>query len=69
MGIIWNEENILRFLMLKKNVRIVVLGAELQLSLYNNVSAVKISKMIVVSLKTFVLDRKVTLRTLCTYDH
>ena len=55
--------------MLRKNVRIFVLGAELQLSLYNNVSAVKISKMIVVSLKTFVLDRKVTLRTLCTYDH
>ena len=58
MGIIWNEENILRFLMLKKNVRIVILGAELQLSLYNNVSAVKISKMIVVSLKTFVLEEK-----------
>ena len=50
-------------------VRIFGLGAELLLSLYNNVSAVRMIKLIVVSLQRYVLDRKVTLRTLCTYDH
>ena len=50
-------------------VRIFGLGAELQLSLSNNVSAVRIIKMVVESLQRCFLDRKVTLRTLCTYDH
>ena len=52
-----------------KNVRIFRLGADFQLSLYINVSAVKMRKLIVVSLQRFVLDRKVTLRTIWTYKH
>ena len=54
MFIIWKESKHSKVSNAEKNMRIFVLGAELQLSLYNNVSAVKISKMIVVSLKTFV---------------
>ena len=50
-------------------MRIFRLGAELQLSLYINVSALKMRKLIVVSLQRFVLDRKVTLRTIWTYEH
>ena len=42
----------------KKVVRIFGRGAELQLSLYNNASAVKIIKLILVSLQRIVLDRK-----------
>ena len=53
----------------EKDVRISGLGAKLQSSLYNNVSAVKMGKLIVVSLQRFVLDRKVTLQTLWTYEH
>ena len=49
-------------------MRIFRLGAELQLSLYINVSAVKMRKLIVVSLQRFVLE-KVTLRTIWTYEH
>ena len=49
-------------------VKIFSLGAELRLSVYHNASTVKISKLIVVSLKRFVADRTMTLRTLCAYD-
>ena len=49
-------------------VKIFQLGVELQLSVYHNGSAVKIIKLIVVCLQRFSLDRKVTLRTVCTYD-
>ena len=52
----------------EKIVKIFQLGAELQLSVYHNGSAVKIIKLIIVCLQRFVLNRKVTLRTVCTYD-
>ena len=45
----------------EKTVRISRLGAELHLSLYDNVSALEFAKLIVVSLQKVVLDRKVTL--------
>ena len=50
-------------------VRIFGLGAELQLYLHNNGITFRISKLIVGPIERFVVDRKVTLRTLCTYDH
>ena len=50
-------------------VRISILGEELQLFVYNNASTFKISKLIVCSIQRFILDRKVTLRTLWTYEH
>ena len=49
-------------------VKIFELGAKVQLSVYHDSSAVKSIKLIVVSLQKFVLDRNVTLRTLCTHD-
>ena len=53
----------------EESVRIFRLGAELQLSLNNNVSVGNISKLIVESLQRFVLDRKVAIRTPRTYNH
>ena len=41
------------------------LEPELQLSVCNDTSAVRIIKLIVVSLQRFVLDREMALRTLC----
>ena len=48
-------------------MRIFKLGAVLQLFVYNNGITFKISRLIVGLILRFVLDRKVTLRTLCTY--
>ena len=50
-------------------VRIFILGEELQLCVYNNGSTFKISQLIVGLIQRFVLGRKVTLRTLWTYEH
>ena len=49
-------------------VRIFRLGGELQLCVHDNGITFRISKLIVGPIKRFVLDRKVTLRTLCTYE-
>ena len=53
----------------EKVVRIFRLGAELQICVHNNCITFKISKLIVGPIKRYVLSRKVTLRTLCTYEH
>ena len=50
-------------------MRIFILGEELQLFEYNNGSTFKISQLIVGLIQRFVLGRKVTLRTLWTYEH
>ena len=50
-------------------VKIFRLEAALQLFVYQNASTVKISKVIVVPLQRLVLDRKMTLRTHCSYEH
>ena len=51
-------------------VKIFRLGAKLQLFIYNNGITFKISQLLIVGhIQRFVLGRKVTLRTLCTYDH
>ena len=52
----------------EKIVRIFGLGAKLQLFVYNNGIIFKISKLIVGHIQRFVLGRKVTLRTFCTYN-
>ena len=52
-----------------KIIRICRLGAELQIYEHNNCITFKISKLIVGPIKRYVLGRKVTLRTLCTYEH
>ena len=49
-------------------MRIFKLGADLQLFVYNNGITFKISKLIVGPILRCVLGRKVTLRTLCTYE-
>ena len=49
-------------------VKIFRLGAELQLCVHNNGITFRIT-LIVGPIKRFVLDRKVTLQTLCTYEH
>ena len=52
-----------------KEVIIFKLGAKLQLFVNNNGITFKISKLIVGAIQRFLLGRKVTLRTLCTYGH
>ena len=49
-------------------MRIFKFGAELQIFVYNNGITFKISRLIVGLILRFVLDRKVTLRTICTYE-
>ena len=49
-------------------VRIFRLEAELQSCVQNNGITFRIGKLIIDPIKRFVFDRKVTLRTLCTYD-
>ena len=52
-------------------MRIFILGEELQLVVYNNASAFKISKLIVGSIQKNIVDRKVTLHaglTNTTYE-
>ena len=49
-------------------MKIFRLGEKLQLFVNNGITF-KISKLIVGHIQMFVLGRKVTLRTLCTYDH
>ena len=50
-------------------VKIFTLGAKLQPFVYDNGITFKISKLIVGHIQRFFLDTKVTLRTLCAYDH
>ena len=50
-------------------MKIFRLGTKLQLFVYNNGTTFKISKLIVGHIQRFVLGRKVTLQTLCAYDH
>ena len=50
-------------------MKIFRLAAKLQVFVYNNGITFKISKLIVGHIQRFVLGRKVTLRTLCAYDH
>ena len=50
-------------------MKIFRLGAKLQLFVNNNGITFKISKLTVGHIQRFDLGRKVTLRTLCTYDH
>ena len=50
-------------------VKIFRLGAEIQLFVHNNGITIEISKLIVGYIQRFVLGRKVTLRTLWTYEH
>ena len=45
------------------------LTTKLQLFVYNNGITFKISKLIIGHIQRFVLGRKVTLQTLCTYNH
>ena len=49
-------------------MRIFKLGAELQLFVDNDGITFKITRLIVVLIQRFVLGRKVTLQTLCTYE-
>ena len=55
--------------MLKKSVKIFRLRAEIQSPVYHNDITATISNVIVGVVQRGCLDRKVTLRTLCTYDH